>query len=140
MTLIIHTDASTKNGWSTYCFKVVGEDKCHVGYRQSSNCSAMEVLAIIKAVEYAVKYYDEHMYIISDSLTSIRLLQTHSKRKTTATEYNRYRNQLVGIYKKYRYGISATWISSESNDRYHVEVDHVAKVTLNELLKTKGKP
>lgn len=139
MTLIIHTDASTKNGWSTYCFKVVGEDKCHVGWRQSSNCSGMEVLAIIRAVEYAIKYYDEHMYIISDSLTSIKLLQTSQKRKTSSTEYNSYRNQLIGLYKKYRYGISGSWISSESNDRYHVEVDYVAKATLNALLKTKGK-
>lgn len=149
--VIIHTDASTKNGHSVSCSKIVGDNKCRVRVVDSNNSAAMELQAIISVLQTQ----DLHMgrdtdrfLIITDSLAAVRIISERGyytrevpgcfKNLPTTKEYSEYKRRFVSIIRMYRY-ITAQWVCSDNPNTHHQEVDQTAKSVLHEYLKMRGK-
>lgn len=137
MTIIVHCDASSKEGWSTWCYKKENE-KCVVGVFHSMNTAAIETLAVIKAIERINTF--EPILIISDCLITVKVIQQTNDRQqhryvsaNAKPFYRKTKNRLIQLVKKYN--ISAVWIDSKNESPPHQEVDHMARQVLMDWLK-----
>ena len=149
--VIIHTDASTKNGFSVSCSKIVGDSKCRVRIVKTSNSAGMELQAIISILEHPPIFWardNTKVKIITDSLSAVKIIKNMGyyrdeipkqfKNFPTTKEYSEYKHKFVSIIRMYRY-ITAQWVCSDNPDTHHQEVDQTAKSVLHEYLKMRGK-
>jgi ribonuclease HI len=135
MTRVIHCDASSKEGFSSWAFKIHGAIKPHCGIVQSMNTCLAETLAVIKAIEVCDK--EDEILIISDNFTAVDIVQRtnngiefHSGR---CKKFKKIRDKLVKLVKVRC--IDAVWIASNNKNESHQEIDTIAKFVLNEYLK-----
>ncbi len=134
MTKVIHTDASSKNGYSAWCYLAEGE-KPVAGIVHTMNTAAVETLAALKAIE---KYgHEGKILIISDCLiTTLIIQQKEGWNYTTSqkpTLYQKIRNQLRLALRKYT--VDSVWVPSKSRNPQHVIVDQMSRDVVNEHLK-----
>jgi len=129
--IVIHTDASTKNGYSCWVYKSSAENKFHAGVVRTMNSAAAETLAAIKAIQSVPR--DEKVLIISDSLITVRIIQqfgTNYIYSNNAKDYyKRIRTQL--IHTLYNRSVDAVWVASNNTNNTHLEVDNTAKTMLD---------
>lgn len=130
---VIHTDASTKNGYSCWAYKSSNEgEKYHAGVVKMSNSAAAENIAAIKAIQ-SFKDSDEKLLIVSDSLVTVRLIQERKiRRYKNKGQFKQTCNELTRLLKGR--DIEALWINSKNTNKTHIEVDGLAKSVLNTYL------
>ena len=147
----IHTDASTKNGHSVSCSKIVGDSKCRVRVVNSNNSAAMELQAIISVLQTRALYMrrnKDKFLIITDSLSAVRIIAergyykkevpVYFKNLPTTKEYDKYKQRFIALIRLYK-NIEAQWVCSDNPCIHHQEVDQTAKSVLHEYLKIRGK-
>jgi predicted DCC family thiol-disulfide oxidoreductase YuxK len=133
--IVIHTDASTKQGYSCWAYKSSIDDKFHAGIVHTTNSAAVETLAAVRAIQSVPK--GEKILIISDSLITVRIIQQYGTDyiyNTNAKDYYRQvRTQLVHIL--YNRNVDAVWVASNNPNNTHLEVDNTAKTVLDYYLR-----
>lgn len=133
MTILLYTDASTKNGASCWAFKTSLDDNVTFGISLSTNTAAIETLAIIKGLETIQPGLE--VMVICDFLGAVKTITHRVKRKSRNSEYNvyhEYRDILIDMCKVYK--IDALWIASHCPNKHHLEVDQASKIMLQEYL------
>lgn len=138
-TVIINADASSKNGYSCWCYKIYGSKSCSVGFVKTMNIAAVEILAIIKAVKRFDK--TEPIIVFSDALIAVNLINAPENFSTTSLItskdklFLKYRFQLLAETAERKGKLQAIWINSRNNHPDHLDVDSTARNMLNEFLK-----
>ncbi len=129
--IVIHTDASTKNGYSCWCYKSSEDDKFHVGIVRTMNSAAVETLAAIKAIQSTTK--EAQVLIVSDSLITVRIIQQYGTNyiytSNAKNYYRQIRTQLIHLLHNRK--VDSVWVCSKNTNNTHLEVDNMAKTTLN---------
>lgn len=135
MTIVIHCDASTKNGCSSWAYKVFGAINYNYGFINTANTCIAETTAVIKAIENNI-LYDQDIVIISDNFTAIDIIQRTNKKidfvNGRCKKFKKVRDKLVMLVKCHN--IDAIWISSNNSNEAHQEIDGIAKAVLNSYL------
>lgn len=138
MTILIYTDASTKEGVSCWAFKTSLSEEVTTGIELTTNTAAMETLAVIKAIESIQQsYVGIELMIISDFLGVVKTITNQRKyipRSGIYNEYHHYRDHLLKYCKIHT--LDALWVASHCPNRHHQEVDQASKLVLQEYLKT----
>lgn len=136
MTILIYTDASTKNGASCWAFKTSISEEVTTGIVLTTNTAAIETLAVIEALQ-ELHHTNEDIMVISDFLGVVKTITNQRKYKPKNgkyNEYHNYRDQLLAYCKNY--SIDAIWVASHCPNRHHQDVDQASKLMLQEYLKT----
>lgn len=140
--LVIHTDGSSKNGYSCWCFKSSLDSKCTFGILHTMNIAAVETIAVINAlIKYppeSIEY--EPILIISDSLITVRIIQQQYDDYLYSNCGAKYYRQARNNLRRLLIGrdVDAVHVNSKNTNTSHIEVDHVAKTELDKYLKRKG--
>lgn len=136
MTILLFTDASCKNGYSSYAYKSTLDTKIYIGIKHSMNIAAMEVLAIVKGLSRIGD--NESVLVISDFKDAVTIIldyQLGIVRKHWPDTTNFYKvacHRLVGQLK--RLNVDAVWVCSKFPSKRHLEVDQMSKIVLQEFL------
>lgn len=129
--LILHADASSKNGYSSWVCKSSMDDKFRVGVIKTMSTAAAEVLAVVKGLENISPFFD--VFVISDCATTAKIIQEKALVKTSDSIVHRNRKCLLEVMRGRN--VEAIWVNSKNHNREHREVDEMSKIVLNEFLK-----
>jgi len=134
MTIVVHTDASTQQGYSCWCYKRCDHDTYFSGIILSANIAAAETLAAVKALRSIPE--GERVLIISDCLITVKIIQQQDKSyqysDTAAKFYKQTRQQLINLLKTRE--VDAVWVNSKNTNKIHLEVDNTCKTLLADYL------
>lgn len=132
--IVIHTDASTKNGYSCWAYKNSEEKDYRTGIIKTPNSAAAEIMAIIKGIENANEKGD--ILIISDALSAVQIIQqvntNYAYSHASKRYYKTVRDRLMHILQTRC--VEAVWVSSNNTNSTHLEVDNIARASLNTYL------
>lgn len=131
MTIIIHCDASTKNGWGCWVYIRSDQLKPKAGIIKSMNTCAVENLAAIKALQNVAD--DQAILLISDSLGTIEIINSPDGR-VKKNLFGRTKLELIQLC--YNKKIEGLWVASKHPCPTHQQVDSLAKAILNDWLKS----
>lgn len=133
--IVIHTDASCKDGYCCWAYKSSHERHYRTGIVQTNNIAAVETLAAIKGIQAAPK--NKKILIVSDSLITVKIIQQYGTAWSYTTNakdyYRKIRTQLIELL--HTRHVEGLWIASDNSNATHLEVDNLAKTMLQYYLK-----
>jgi hypothetical protein len=137
MTILLYTDASTKNGASCWAFKTSLSDEITTGIALTTNTAAIETLAIIMGL--GTLPLGSEVMVVCDFLGAVKTITNRvrykSKRNNSDNSiYRDYRGKLLELCPLYK--LDALWVASNCPNRHHQDVDQASKLVLQEYLKT----
>lgn len=136
--IVIHTDGSSKNGYSCWAYKSSTDNDCRWGIVRTMNVAGIETRAVVEAIRsYSA---GSEILIVSDSLITVRIIQ----QQNTNYNYHNYsgkyyldtRKELIRLLGLYT--VDAIWVNSENTNETHRLVDHIAKTQLDRYLNKLG--
>lgn len=128
-TIIIHCDASLKNGWGCWVYKRSDQEKCRVGIVQSMNTVGLENMAAIKALQSIEDC--ANIFLYSDSLGTVDIINKGIIKKR---DEGKTKMKLI-LEVNQKKSVEAIWVPSKHPCPTHQLVDSVAKSVLNEWLR-----
>jgi hypothetical protein len=134
MTILLFTDASTKNGASCWAYRSSLDDYVTTDICLTTNIAAMEILAIVKGLESLPLGSD--VLVISDLLSAVNLItnrfQDPHHVPIKGNICHMVKQRLKALLKLYN--VDAIWVASKCPNVRHLEVDQASKITLQEFL------
>lgn len=133
MTIILFTDASTKNGYSCWAYKTSLDSDIKTGVVKSTNSAAMELKAIVKGL------WDlpagSNVLVVTDFLEAAKIINNYTLCKPIDifSEYTMYKNSLITMCETLK--IQAIWVASSCPVLGHQDVDQASKTVLQDYLK-----
>lgn len=135
--IIIHCDASTKNGYSCYAYRSNVDTKVYVGVRHTMNTALAETVAVIHALSRVPD--GTKVLIISDFKGVVVNIQNYRigiEKPHNCGAYQSYRKARKLLFAELdRLNVDAVWIPSKEPNERHMEVDHMSRSVLNEYLR-----
>lgn len=134
MTILLFTDASTKNGASCWVYKTSLMQECVYDICLTMNTAAMEILAIIKGLESLP--FGSEVLVISDFKGAVNIITNYNQDPTWIGSPNNLCHKMARRLKNLLkiYTVDAIWIASRCPNERHLEVDQISKVILQEFL------
>lgn len=134
MTILLFTDASTKNGVSCWAYRSSLDEEVITGIYLTSNSAAMEILAIIKGLESLPR--GSEVLVVSDFLSAVRTITNYKQDPTYKGNSDNICDIMRGTLKKMLkyYTVDAIWVASKCPTKRHVEVDQMSKTMLQDYL------
>ncbi len=138
MTILLFTDASSKEGYSCYAYRSSVDSKPSCGILRTMNIAAMEVWAIVQGLKRIPD--NSEVLVISDFKSAVTLILNHRK----GEEYlhnlcttNHYK-QVCSLLRLEcdRLNVDAVWVCSKFPSERHLEVDQISKTILAEYLRS----
>ncbi len=134
MTILLFTDASTKNGVSCWAYRSSLDELVTTDICLTTNTAAMEILAIVKGLESLPK--GSEVLVVSDFLSAVRTITNYKGRYSNEEKpvslCDMVRNKLKKLLKHYK--VDAIWVASKCPNERHVEVDQMSKIVLQQFL------
>lgn len=143
--IVLQTDASTKEGYSCWCYhRSDMYDEIFTGIVKTPNSAAAELIAVTNAL-HALRddfYNGNRILVITDNLLAVQLIAHNNREYEYSPHSTKYfqsiRNELLRICKEFN-NIDALWVSSNNKNKIHEMVDAECRNTLNEYLYRRDK-
>ncbi len=137
MTILLFTDASSKEGYSCYAYRSSLDNKPSCGILRTMNIAAMEVFAIVQGLKRIPD--NSEVLVISDFKSAVTVILRYRAQEyevitqASTREYKLAVSQLVTQCK--RLNVDAVWVCSKFPSERHLEVDQISKTILAEYLR-----